>query len=611
MSYIGYTPSFQVNTSNQLSDQVIAIVSTQTQYTLSFAPTSDNLLIVSVNGTFYVPTIDFYIEGNIITFINSSFPSSGNIYIYYLGSNYFRLNSVTDASIQVNHLSSQLKLFQLQLFTGDGVETVFQLEFTPGSSYSVLIFIDDVLQKPAVDYTIVDRTLTFVNPPSLSSEITIRNLGFKGTEEVYIIPDEAVVEDKLASNAVTTSKILDGSVTTTKLNDNSVTFAKLNSSLISNIFFYEVVSSDLVIDNTRSRKLLVDTSLNSVSITLPATPVIGQLVEILDANNSFDEYICTIIRNGKKINNDALNVSFYKQGIYCKLIYIGNDNWKLIYYDEGSEFIGLQNMIRCAIEGRTVDNEGDLFFSYFDVKGNYPWIYTVASLPASVNSYETVSLTYMFKPDSVTFSDLGSSILPTITAIISDGLTPVTFTLNTATSTTHSLVFDCIVPSGITSSFFTLDLYDAGSYTVQVNGLDFSIVPVDQNITFVMTVRFIRETTVAKNHCVYSIVPSSASLTTGQTLTLSINSTANFVRSGTGTLSTLSFLLSDGLTTKLATLNTATSTTSSLKFDYVVEAATLTTGITVKTLTPEGYSFTFDGRPFVLDYSIPLAVNFT
>ena len=231
-SYIGYTPTFQVDTSNQLSDQIISIVSGQAQYTLSFAPTSDNLLIVSVNGTFYVPTVDYYIESNKITFINVAFPSSGTVYIYYLGSNYFRLNTVTDSSIQVNHLSSQLKLFQSQIFTGDSTTTQFTLTFTPGSAYAVLVLLNNVLQKPSVHYNIIDKTLIFVTAPVSGAEIVIRNLGFKGTEETYTIPSQYIVEDMLSPQSIGTIALKDSAVTTIKVADANITFPKLSSQLI-------------------------------------------------------------------------------------------------------------------------------------------------------------------------------------------------------------------------------------------------------------------------------------------------------------------------------------------------------------------------------------------
>lgn len=490
-AYIGYSPSFQVDTTNQLSDQVISIVQGQTEYTLTFAPNSDNLLIVSVNGSFYVPTIDYYVLGNKITFTNLSFPDSGVVYIYFLGSNYFRLNTVTDSSIQIQHLSSELKMFEFQIFTGDGTTKEFLLTFVPGSSYSVLVFIAGVLQKPAVHYMVVNKTLSFVSAPANNSEIVIRNMAFKGTEAVYQIPSQAVTEDKIAPLAISTSKIQDSAITFSQIQDSTISFQKLNGGVVSNIFFYEEVASSLELDSSRSYRLLVDTSTNSVSITLPQNPVIGQLVEILDSKDAFDEYLCTILRNGNKLDGQELDVAFYKRGVHCTFIFVGSGNWKLVYYDEGTEFLGVQNAIRAACEGRFVP-EGSLFFSDLTIKGKFPWVYTVAPSVSSVNSYGTASVIYTFRQGSVAFRDIGSGILPTLTATLSDGSTSVVFTFNPSTSTLHSLVFDFTVPSGMGSSFLTVNSFDPGNFAVTINGIDFDVSECDLDLTMVMTERFFR-----------------------------------------------------------------------------------------------------------------------
>ena len=75
--------------------------------------------------------------------------------------------------------------------------------------------------------------------------------------------------------------------------------------------------------------MLVDTSSAAITITLPASPNIGDQVTILDLSGTFDTNNLTVNRNGKDIFNVASDLTVNTEHAAFTLVYTGNDNgWK-------------------------------------------------------------------------------------------------------------------------------------------------------------------------------------------------------------------------------------------------------------------------------------------
>ena len=70
-------------------------------------------------------------------------------------------------------------------------------------------------------------------------------------------------------------------------------------------------------------QIVVDTVANPVTITLPASPAVGDEVTIMDgsASNGFGTNNCNIDRNGQKIEGDAVNDSLATNNECVTLIY--------------------------------------------------------------------------------------------------------------------------------------------------------------------------------------------------------------------------------------------------------------------------------------------------
>ena len=75
--------------------------------------------------------------------------------------------------------------------------------------------------------------------------------------------------------------------------------------------------------------MLVDTNGGAITITLPASPAIGDQVTMLDLTGTFDTNNLTVARNGKEIFNVASDLTVSTKHAAFTLVYTGNDNgWK-------------------------------------------------------------------------------------------------------------------------------------------------------------------------------------------------------------------------------------------------------------------------------------------
>jgi hypothetical protein len=127
--------------------------------------------------------------------------------------------------------------YEDESFNGDTVETDFTLSFSPSSQNAVLVYVDDVRQRPAVDYTIVGTTLSFTSAPGSGTD-NIVVLNTAASTSVNIPADGSVEEAKLGSLAVTSGKIASSAVSTAKIADDAVTLGKLEHGTQGDILYY-------------------------------------------------------------------------------------------------------------------------------------------------------------------------------------------------------------------------------------------------------------------------------------------------------------------------------------------------------------------------------------
>jgi hypothetical protein len=89
----------------------------------------------------------------------------------------------------------------------------------------------------------------------------------------------------------------------------------------------EITVSD---DADSNKAYWVDTSAGPLTLTLPANPVMGDLIRIFDVANSFDTNNLTLGRNGRPIMSGAEDLTVNTEGAAFDLVYYDNtQGWRV------------------------------------------------------------------------------------------------------------------------------------------------------------------------------------------------------------------------------------------------------------------------------------------
>ena len=139
---------------------------------------------------------------------------------------------INQDTITAGMLTTALKNFTYDSFTGDGVTTTYTLTDEVGSVNALLAYIDGIVQPTSAYALPTSLSIQFLTAPPASSIIRCLHLGFQST--VGVPSDGTVTTPKLAANAVTSVKILDGTITTADMADDAITEAKIAAQTITN-----------------------------------------------------------------------------------------------------------------------------------------------------------------------------------------------------------------------------------------------------------------------------------------------------------------------------------------------------------------------------------------
>ena len=279
--------------SNTFSRNAFTGDGSDTTFTLSQTPDSENNLIVFIEGVFQDQDA-YSVSGTTLTF--GTAPVNGRGIIVY-------------------HVKSAVSGTNLSHFqeTADGTDTQFTLSITPVHENNTMVYIDGVYQNKT-SYTVSGTTLDFGsgNPPPASSKVecmTMNQLDINTPVDDTIstakIQALAVTEAKIAVNAVTSLKIAENAITARELAtnaiatlfiaDNSVTSVKIaqNSILTKHIDDAQITTGHIIDANVTTAKIAdnavtaakigVDVLTDQVAgITSSATP--GSACLTIDSN---------------------------------------------------------------------------------------------------------------------------------------------------------------------------------------------------------------------------------------------------------------------------------------------------------------------------------------
>ena len=277
--------------SDAFSRQAFTGDGSETDFTLSKAPATENDLIVFIEGVFQTQSA-YSVSGTTLTF-SSAPANSREIIVYHITA------AVNGDSLSQNN------------FTGDGSDTTFTLSVDPLHENNTMVFLDGVYQHKAT-YSVSGTTLTFdaapasgvliecithtqteVNTPSSNSVVTASIVDDNVTQAK--LADDAVGADQLASSAVVTASIVDDNVTQAKIADDAVGADQLASSA--------VVTASVVDDAITTAKIADD------QITLAKMAGLAR-GKIIYGDSSGNPAALTVGSNGQVLKSDGTDISW-------------------------------------------------------------------------------------------------------------------------------------------------------------------------------------------------------------------------------------------------------------------------------------------------------------
>ena len=282
MAFIGREPVY-----GAYEVQTLTPNSSTVTFTLTYAVGSAASIMVFYGGIYQIPGTAYSVSGGGTSITFSEAPVTGtSLTIVFLG------HQLTVARTAGQETS-------VQSFTGDGTTTNYNLSSPPVINSGVIVFVDGIQQSLTNNFTVSGSTLVFTTAPDSSAEI-----------DVYTITQEKVSIDTVS--------------------DGVLTRAKLSTSLQRNVVgAYSIISANTTA--TPGSYYFVDTTASALTLTLPASALLGDTIRIIDMSGTFDTNNLTVARNSHKIQRDASDMIVNTEGASFDLVYSNATNGWLIF----------------------------------------------------------------------------------------------------------------------------------------------------------------------------------------------------------------------------------------------------------------------------------------
>jgi hypothetical protein len=280
MSYIGRTPVY-----GALEAQIFTGNGTTTSFVLNYAVSTSASLLVTVDGVFKVPSIEFGAQGNYLNFADAP-ANSARICVVFLGR---ELLVPTTAG----------RTIQVDSYVGDNTTVTFALTEIPVIATALFVFVDGILKKLTTDYSISGQNVVFVSAPNTGAKIELFNMGAE--------------------------KLLDvGS-----LEDGALLLSKIEDPIAATLGRWQIIAGNFTA--AQGSWYMVDTSGGVVSMTLPVAATLGDTIRFMDVAGAFNTNNLTIVQNGHKIQGVSQNMTIDSQGAANALVYSNaTHGWRLL-----------------------------------------------------------------------------------------------------------------------------------------------------------------------------------------------------------------------------------------------------------------------------------------
>ena len=275
-------------------------------------------------------------------------------------------------------------------FTGDGSTVTFDLTTAiPNvTENDIEVFVENVRQEPGSSdaYTLgFDgssnfKRITFTAAPDSGAEIYV--LSGSAQSQLLTIADNSITTAKIQNGAITADKIADGTIIASDVADGAITGAKINSTfdisgktvtlpasvsglgtgitndqLAGSIANAKLANPSFTLNGVTvnlggttsiaagtdwqavkttgftavaSEGYFVNTTSGAITMTLPASPSIGDEVSVIDYAGTFDTNNLTVDRNGKNIQGSAADLTVSTERAGFTLVFVDDtQGWLL------------------------------------------------------------------------------------------------------------------------------------------------------------------------------------------------------------------------------------------------------------------------------------------
>jgi hypothetical protein len=220
----------------------------------------------------------------------------------------------------------------------------YVIELTGTITGNQIVTVPDGIEKSYIVYnnttgafTVQFKTVTGTGPTFTATDKGYKILYTNGTDviEVPTTPaDGSITSAKLATDAVITSKISALQVTNAKLTNSSITINGVAATLGSSVTIAAGTDWQAVKTTTftavAGEGYFVNTNAGAFTVTLPATPTLGDEVSFIDYAGTFDTNNLTVGRNSENIQGSAADLTVATERAGFSLVYTdGTQGWLL------------------------------------------------------------------------------------------------------------------------------------------------------------------------------------------------------------------------------------------------------------------------------------------
>ena len=183
------------------------------------------------------------------------------------------------------------------------------------------IEVDQIVPKTGTNLTVGESGDTVTVPAGAT---------FDASSGTFTLPDNAVTTAKISDNAVTTAKISDNVVTNAKLQNSAITIngsaVNLGGSvtILTGIEWQATVVTGATHTASANQGIWIDTTSNGCTLTLPASPSVGDELVFSDFARQWGNNGVTLSLNGSKYQGQTSPAPVYDtEGETVHIVYSG------------------------------------------------------------------------------------------------------------------------------------------------------------------------------------------------------------------------------------------------------------------------------------------------